>query len=131
MKNMPIVLTEHAKKRISKRFGIHSKEGVKKYAENVVKNGTIISSNSNITITYLGHSFIFIKTENSVSKEAILLMITACNDDKSSEWTSFHNGKICKCVAVKRSKINQGKPVKKYSKENKYTNNYYNLVGCA
>lgn len=105
MQIFPVKLTSHAQKRLSKRFGIKSKEAAQRFAEDIVKNGTAIPMRSKlITIVRRGHSFVFTQAVDA-NGIAILLMITACNDDKSSEWKCFHHGKMRKAKAIKQSKI--------------------------
>ena len=106
MQILPVKLTSHAQKRLSKRFGIKSKEATQRFAEDIVKNGTVIPMRSElITIVRRGHSFVFAKVEDSITHQPAMLMITACNDDKSSEWEHFYHGKMRKAKAIKQSKI--------------------------
>jgi hypothetical protein len=104
MQSFPVRLTNHAKKRLAKRFGIRGEDAVQHAADDIVRNGMIIPSRSEcITIIRRGHSFVFAKTVDG-NDIPILLMITACNDDKSSEWKAFHHGKVRKAKTVKQSK---------------------------
>jgi hypothetical protein len=106
MQSVHITLTNHAQKRLSNRLGIKTKEAALRFAQDVVKNGKIVSSIPSpcITIVRHGASFVFAKSIDC-NGENILLMITACNDDKSSEWTCFHHGEVRKRNAVKKSKV--------------------------
>ena len=105
MESVQVKLTHHAQKRLSKRLGIKTKEAALRFAQDVVKNGKIVSGQlSSIIIVRHGHSFVFAKSMD-YSGESILLMITACNDDKSSEWKCFYQGEIRKRNAIKKSKV--------------------------
>jgi hypothetical protein len=105
MQLLQVKVTHHAQKRLSKRLGIKTKEAAQRYAQDVVKNGKIISGQSpSIIIMRHGHSFVFAKSVD-YGGESILLMITACNDGKSSEWEWFHHGEVRKGKAVKKSKV--------------------------
>lgn len=106
MQSLQVKLTHHAQKRLSKRLGIKTKEATLRFAQDVVKNGRIIPTLQSpyITIVRHGSGFIFAKSVD-YSGENILLMITACNDDKSSEWEWFHHGEVRKGRAVKKSKV--------------------------
>ncbi|MFA6188319.1 MAG: hypothetical protein WC680_03470 [Sulfuricurvum sp.] len=105
---LPVRLTSHAQKRLSKRFGIKSKEAAQRFADDIVKNGTVIPMRSElITIVRRGHSFVFAKVEDFITHQLAMLMITACNDDKSSEWKCFHHGKARKLNTIKQSKVHQ------------------------
>ena len=74
-----------------------------------MKNGKIVlGQSSSIIIVRHGHSFVFVRSVVDSSGESILLMITACNDEKSSEWEWFHHGEVRKGKAVKKSKVYQG-----------------------
>ncbi|MFZ3054222.1 MAG: hypothetical protein WA099_12560 [Sulfuricurvum sp.] len=96
MQSLGVKLTHHAQKRLSKRLGIKTKEAALRFAQDVVKKGKIISGQSpSIIIVRHGHSFVFAKSMD-YGGESILLMITACNDDKSSEWEWFHHGEVRK-----------------------------------
>jgi len=102
MESVQVKLTHHAQKRLSKRLGIKTKEAALRFAQDVVKNGKIVSGElSSIIIVRHGHSFVFAKSMD-YSGESILLMITACNDDKSSEWEWFHHGEVRKAKAIKK-----------------------------
>ena len=108
MQSLPVKLTHHAQKRLSKRLGIKTKEAASRFVQDVVKNGKIVSGeSSSIIIVRHGHSFVFAKSLDCNS-ESILLMITACNDAKSSEWEWFHHGEVRKGKAVKKSKVYGG-----------------------
>lgn len=105
MQSLGVKLTHHAQKRLSKRLGIKTKEAALRFAQDVVKKGKIISGQSpSIIIVRHGHSFVFAKSMD-YSGESILLMITACNDAKSSEWEWFHHGEVRKRIAIKKSKV--------------------------
>lgn len=108
MQSLQVKLTNHAQKRLSKRLGIKTKEAALRFAQDVVKNGKIVAGiqSQYITIVRHGASFVFAKSADS-SGENILLMITACNDAKSSEWEWFHHGEVRKGKAVKKSKVNR------------------------
>lgn len=101
-----VKLTHHAQKRLSKRLGIKTKKAALRFAKDVVKNGEIISGTQSpyITIVRHGSGFIFAKSLDC-NGENILLMITACNDDKSSEWKCFYLGEVRKRKAIKKSKV--------------------------
>ncbi|MDD5051566.1 MAG: hypothetical protein PHO27_02400 [Sulfuricurvum sp.] len=104
MQSLPVRLTHHAQKRLAKRFGIRGEDAAQRAAEDIVRNGTLVPTRSEcITILRRGHSFVFAKTVD-YNDTPILLMITACNDDKSSEWKTFHHGKVQKAKTVKQSK---------------------------
>ena len=109
IKPVQVKLTNHAQKRLSKRLGIKTKEAALRFAQDVVKNGKIVSGMPSpyITIVRHGASFVFAKSSDCRG-ESILLMITACNDDKSSEWKCFHHGEVRKRIAVKKSKVYGG-----------------------
>jgi hypothetical protein len=106
MHSVHVILTNHAQKRLSKRLGIKTKEAAQRFAQDVVKNGKIVSGTHSqcMTIVRHGASFVFAKSLDC-NGESILLMITACNDDKSSEWNCFHHGEVRKRSAVKKSKV--------------------------
>lgn len=105
---LQVKLTHHAQKRLSKRLGIKTKEAACRFAQDVVTNGKIVSGqSSSIIIVRHGHSFVFVRSVDC-SGESILLMITACNDAKSSEWEWFHHGEVRKRKAVKKSKVYKG-----------------------
>lgn len=105
MQSLLVKLTHHSQKRLSKRLGIKTKEAALRFTQDVVKNGKIVSGqSSSIIITRHGASFVFAKVVD-YSGENILLMITACNDTKSSEWEWFHHGEVRKGKAVKKSKV--------------------------
>jgi hypothetical protein len=107
MQSLPVRLTNHAQKRLAKRFGIRGEDAAQRAAEDIVRNGTIIPSQSEcITIIRRGHSFVFVNTVDS-NDIPILLMITACNDDKSSEWKTFHHGKVQKVKTIKQSYVHR------------------------
>ncbi|MDD5387310.1 MAG: hypothetical protein PHQ22_08965 [Sulfuricurvum sp.] len=108
MQSLQLKLTHHAQKRLSKRLGIKTKEAALRFAQDVVKNGRIVPSIQCPTITIMrhGHSFVFVKGVD-YSGNSILLMITACNDEKSSEWEWFHHGEVRKVSAIKKSKMNR------------------------
>ena len=100
---MNIVLTHHALKRLKKRFGIKSKSTAVRYAETIVRGGKCIAlENGCVRYLYLGHSYIFTNTTNSAD-ELVLLMLTACNDHKSSEWSDYYQGERKKHSILKRS----------------------------
>lgn len=113
MQSLQVKLTNHAQKRLSKRLGIKTKEAAQRYAQDVVKNGKIIAGIQSpyITIVRHGHSFVFAKSAD-YNGESILLMITACNNEKSSEWEWFHHGEVRKGKAVKKSKVYRGMIIK-------------------
>ena len=103
---LQVKLTHHAQKRLSKRLGIKTKAAALRFVQDVVKNGKIVSGQSpSIIIVRHGHSFVFVRSVVEYSGENILLMITACNDAKSSEWEWFHHGEVRKGRAVKKSKV--------------------------
>jgi hypothetical protein len=103
---LPIRITNHAHKRISKRFGIHGKVATRRFGEDVLRNGTIISCKDEaITIIRRGCSFIFKMAIDGTTKESVMLMLTACNDNKNSEWKRFQQGKEIKARTVKLSKV--------------------------
>jgi hypothetical protein len=108
MQSVQVKLTHHAQKRLSKRLGVKSKEAAQRFAQDVVTNGRIVPSIQSPTITIMrhGHSFVFTKSVD-YSGNSILLMITACNDEKSSEWEWFHHGEVRKASAIKKSKMNR------------------------
>jgi hypothetical protein len=100
---MTIVLTNHALKRLKKRFGIKSKPTAERYAETIVRSGKSFElENGCVRYLYLGHSYIFTHTTNS-EDEPVLLMLTACNDEKSSEWSDYCQGERKKHSTPKRS----------------------------
>ena len=102
---MTIVLTHHALKRLKKRFGIKSKSTAEHYAETIVRGGKSFElENGCIRYLYLGHSYIFTHTTNS-EDEPVLLMLTACNDEKSSEWSDYYQGERKKHSTPKRSRF--------------------------
>jgi hypothetical protein len=128
VRNLPVKLSKHALARLKKRFKLN-KEAAQRFAENVLKNGTIIcdhmskskidASNNDragcITIVHNGHTHIFAPSKDNKSGEDVILLVTSCNDDKSSEWTHFHHGERRQYAATKRSKINRGTPANKYT----------------
>jgi hypothetical protein len=100
---MNIVLTHHALKRLKKRFGIKSKSTAVRYAESIVRGGKSFAlENGSVRYLYLGHSYIFTNTINT-ENEPVLLMLTACNDHKSSEWSDYYHGERKKHSTPKRS----------------------------
>lgn len=102
---MKIVLTNHALKRLKKRFGIKSKPTAERYAETIVRGGTSFElDNGCVRYLYLGHSYIFTHTTNS-DDEPVLLMLTACNDEKSSEYSVYRQGERKKHSTPKRSHL--------------------------
>ncbi len=102
---MTIVLTNHALKRLKKRFGIKSKTTAERYAESIVHSGKSFElENGCVRYLYLGHSYIFTNTTNS-EDEPVLLMLTACNDDKSSEYSIYYQGERKKHSTPKRSHL--------------------------
>lgn len=102
---MKIVLTHHALKRLKKRFGIKSKPTAERYAESIVRGGKSYElENGCVRYLYLGHSYIFTHTINS-DNEPVLLMLTACNDDKSSEYSTYRQGERKKLSTPKRSHL--------------------------
>jgi len=102
---MNIVLTHHALKRLKKRFGIKSKPTAVRYAETIVRGGkSFVLENGCVRYLYLGHSYIFTHTTNS-DDEPVLLMLTACNDDKSSEWDVYAQGEKIKRSVPKKSAL--------------------------
>lgn len=106
MQSLQVKLTHHAQKRLSKRLGIKSKEAAQRFAQDVVKNGKIVSGQlPSIIIVRHRHSFIFAKSVDYRGAN-IMLMITACNDEKSSEWEWFQHGEVRKGRAIKKSKVN-------------------------
>ncbi len=109
MQSLGVKLTHHAQKRLSKRLGIKTKKATLRFAKDVVKNGKIIAGTQSpyITIVRHGSGFIFAKSTDHCG-ENILLMITACNDAKSSEWKCFYLGEVRKRKAVKKSKVYDG-----------------------
>jgi hypothetical protein len=73
-----------ALKRLKKRFGIKSKSTAERYAESIVRGGKSFElENGCVCYLYIGHRYIFTHTTNS-EDESVLLMLTACNDEKSS-----------------------------------------------
>lgn len=99
---MNVVLTNHALKRLKKRFGIKSKPTAERYAESIVRGGkSFMLDNRCVRYLYLGHSYIFTHTTNS-EDEPVLLMLTACNDEKSSEWSDYYQGERKKHSTLKR-----------------------------
>ncbi|MDD5387438.1 MAG: hypothetical protein PHQ22_09625 [Sulfuricurvum sp.] len=106
---LQVKLTHHAQKRLSKRFGIKTKKAALRFAKDVVKNGEIIAGTQSLYITIVRHGsgFIFAKSLDQYG-ESILLMITACNDAKSSEWKCFYHGEVRKRRAIKKSKVYRG-----------------------
>ncbi len=109
MQSLGVKLTNHAQKRLSKRLGIKTKEAALRFAKDVVKNGKIVSDTQSPCITIIRHgaSFVFAKSVD-YGGESIFLMITACNDAKSSEWKCFHHGEVRKRIAIKKSKVYEG-----------------------
>ncbi|MGD9968882.1 MAG: hypothetical protein AB7S65_00360 [Sulfuricurvum sp.] len=102
---MKIVFTYHALKRLKKRFGIKSKPTAERYAESIVRSGKSYElENGCVRYLYLGHSYIFTSTSNH-EDESVLLMLTACNDDKSTEYSTYHHGERKKLSAPKRSQL--------------------------
>jgi hypothetical protein len=102
---MTIVLTHHALKRLKKRFGIKSKPTAERYAESIVRGGKSFElENGCVRYLYLGHSYIFTHTTNS-EDEPVLLMLTACNDEKSSEYLIYYQGERKKHSTPKRSHL--------------------------
>jgi hypothetical protein len=102
---MNIVLTHHALKRLKKRFGIKSKPTALRYAETIVRGGKFFElENGSVRYLYMGHSYIFTHTTNTVD-EPVLLMLTACNDDKCSEWDVYAHGKKMKRSVPKQSTL--------------------------
>lgn len=100
---MNIVLTNHALKRLKKRFGIKSKPTAVRYAETIVRGGKSFElENGCVRYLYLGHSYIFTNTTNT-DDESVLLMLTACNDHKSSEYSVYYQGERKKHSIPKRS----------------------------
>ncbi len=104
---MNVILTHHAIKRLKKRFGIKSKSTAIRYAESIVNGGkSFVLENGCVRYLYLGHSYIFTQTTNR-KNEAVLLMLTACNDDKSSEWSEYYQGEKIKRSSQKRSMLHR------------------------
>lgn len=102
---MNIILTHHALKRLKKRFGIKSKPTAVRYAESIVRGGKSFDlENGCVRYLYLGHSYIFTNTTNTEG-EPVLLMLTACNDDKSSEYSVYYQGERKKHSTLKRSHL--------------------------
>lgn len=102
---MTIILTHHALKRLKKRFGIKSKPTAERYAESIVNGGKSYELvNGCVRYLYLGHSYIFTHTINSDNKP-VLLMLTACNDDKCSEYSIYRHGERKKLSTPKRSHL--------------------------
>jgi ribosomal protein S19 len=127
-----VKLTNHAHKRIVKRFGINGRSATKRFAETVVTKGRILPSvASNIIYEHNGHTYIFVETKDTETNNPILLMITACNDDKSSEWKMFHHGKVHKIATTKQSHIHRDSPLRKTAVNEKYKNNFYDLHECV
>lgn len=105
MKTINIKLTNHAFERISKRFGIKSRDAAEKLGNKIISEGKRVPmTNGLTTFIHNGHSFVFSETKNHF-QQTVLLMITACNDDKSSEWTSYSKGKVIKKSSQKLSKL--------------------------
>lgn len=102
---MEIILTQHAKKRLKKRFGIKSSTAALRLAHSIVMQGKAFElENGYVRYLYLGHSYIFTHSVNVVDKP-VLLMITACNDHKSSEWSIYCHGERQKRATPKRSHL--------------------------
>ncbi|MDD5386448.1 MAG: hypothetical protein PHQ22_04545 [Sulfuricurvum sp.] len=102
---MNIILTNHALKRLKKRFGIKSKPTAVRYAESIVRGGKSFELEKGcVRYLYLGHSYIFTNTTNT-DDEQVLLMLTACNDDKSSEYSVYYQGERKKHSTLKRSRF--------------------------
>lgn len=102
---MKIVLTHHALKRLKKCSGIKSKPTAERYAESIVNGGKSYElENGCVRYLYLGHSYIFTCTAN-FEDEPVLLMLTACNDDKCSEYSTYRHGERKKLSAPKRSHL--------------------------
>lgn len=133
MRNLPVKLTNHSIMRIRKRFGL-SQCAVLRLAEDVVLKGKVLySSPESIKIEHNSHTYIFIRSLDRLDGQEVLLLITACNDDKSSEWTEYYHGEKRHFTATKRSKIHRGAAVSKEPSAPKYKHQHYNnyLKECA
>lgn len=114
MNKLHVKVTNHALKRLSKRLGIKGLSSAIRYAEEIVLCGKVMPSVSDsIIMNHHGHSFVFMMTADCFTSEKIMLMITACNDDKSSEWKCHYHGEIRKKSRVKQSKIHRNSPIVK------------------
>lgn len=132
MKTIPVKLTAHAQERISKRFGIKSKESALRFAEDIVRNGIVNpTQKGSYVIMHNGHSYIFTKVQDKFTQKEVMLMITACNDDKSSEWVTFHHGQMRKASTIKQSKIHRGSAVNKCRSKPKYNHHILDDEECA
>lgn len=121
MEKFIVLLSNHSAERLKKRFGLKRSAALRLCCD-VVNKGTIISHLSDARIRYElnGHTYIFAKIIDDVTCKDALIMVTACNEDKSSEWTHYVHGKECRFTATKRSKIQRGSPVTKKRVEPKY-----------
>ena len=130
MRNLPVRLTKHSLERLKERFKL-DRDAAQRFAERIVANGKIIYNlPSGIKIEHNGHANIFVISKDSRTSQEIILMITACNDDKSSEWIHYHHGERRNYTATKRSKINRGTAVNK-CRDSKHHNLYYSEDDCA
>lgn len=130
MRNLPVKLTDHSIMRIRKRFGL-SQCAVLRLAEDVALKGKVLySSPKSIKIEHNSYTYIFIRTLDRLDGKEVLLLITACNDDKSSEWIHYHHGERRTYTATKQSKINRGAAVNK-GRGSKHHNLYYSENDCA
>lgn len=128
---MRIVLTHHAKKRIMERFGLN-KSATQRFVEKIADGKILTSTKEHIIITKHGNTFIFKEDTDSMTKEPILLLISACNDEKTPEWKVHSRGKIIKKQTVKQSKKNTGAPIcKEKRRGNRVNNEFYNELYCA
>jgi hypothetical protein len=92
-RGMNVKTTSHCINRLVKRFGL-GKKASQRYAEKIVKEGDIVKSESeNIKIVYKGNTYIYAEVIDYEAKHPILLMITACNECKASEWNVYVKGK--------------------------------------
>jgi len=123
MKNLPVKLTKHSYDRLKERFKL-DREAALRLAKHIVAEGKIIYNlPTGIKIELNGHANIFVIVKDHYTRQETMLMITACNDDKSSEWVCYHHGERRNYTATKRSKINRGSAVNK-CRDSKRHNHY-------
>lgn len=92
-RGMSVKTTNHCIDRLVKRFGI-GKKASQRYAEKIVKEGDIVKSESeNIKIVYKGNTYFYAEVIDYETNRPALLMITACNECKASEWNVYVKGK--------------------------------------
>ncbi|MFA6396910.1 MAG: hypothetical protein WCW84_13180 [Sulfurimonas sp.] len=109
MKDQIILVSTHASRRLKERFGI-KKGSALRFAKDIATNGTIISNFSNdncIHIEKNGNTYIFSKTIDGATGKDALILVTACNEDKSSEWVVIVRGENRKFTSTKHSKVNR------------------------